>query len=100
MNAASLTWKQDLQDRARFSINAMLRDGKPSEALDSDELIYSSKTYSGETPDMIATKALNAWISNEVHRKRLQHPEFTSMVTGYTVEARELIYYIHVLFAK
>ncbi len=102
VGAASLDWSQIIQDETRIKTLTILQEGKlfypPLESQYSAQLIYSSKTYSGETPDMIARKAFDSWYGNEKQKQILLETEFTSMAVGYVVEARESIYYIDVLF--
>jgi len=102
VGAASLDWSQIIQDETRIKALTILQEGKlfypPLESQYSAQLIYSSKTYSGETADMIARKAFASWYGNEKQKQILLETEFTSMAVGYVVEARESIYYIDVLF--
>lgn len=103
LGAATLKWNQTIQDEARIKSLIILQEGKlfypPLESQYSAQLIYSSKTYSGETPDMIARKAFDTWFANETQKQIMLGTDIISMAVGYVVEARESVYYVDVLFS-
>jgi hypothetical protein len=99
---ASLSWDQDIQDDARIKAMNLLFEGivlyAPLEPPYEGQLIFSSRTFSTETPTAIARKAVDSWISNASKRNTLLEENFKSMAVGYTVESRESVYFIEVLF--
>lgn len=101
--AGSLTWNQSIQDDARANALNMLVEGKAvNTSLESPyigQLIYTAKTYSTESPEDIARKAYNYWMSTSPTKQILISEEFTTMAAGYVVESKESVYYIQLLFS-
>jgi len=101
---ASLKWEQSIQDDARLNAMNMLVEGvslasslqPPYEA----QIVFSGSVHSGETPEMIAKKAFDSWLSSNPDRLKLIEADYKLMAVGYVEENREHIYYIDVLFSK